>query len=107
MRTVVKDVKSKWRRVDSGVPQGSVLAPILFLVYINDMPEGISSYMSLFADDAKLQRPIKTTKDCEALQKDLDKIWEWSKKWEMEFNVNKCHVMEWEKVKRDQVGHTN
>ncbi len=63
--------------------------------------------MSLFADDAKLQRHIKKTKDCEALQKDLDKIWEWSKKWEMEFNVNECHVMEMGKSEKDQAGHIN
>ncbi len=64
MRTVVKDVKLKWRRVDRGVPQGSVLAPIFFSFYINDMPEGISSYTSLFADKIKLQRHIKKRDDC-------------------------------------------
>ena len=94
MRTLVRDEKSKWRKVDSGVPQGSVLAPILFLIYINDMPEGVDSYMSLFADDAKLLKRVKTNKDCEILQNDLNKIYKWSKKWEMEFNVKKCHVME-------------
>ncbi len=57
------------------------------------MPEGMNSYMSLFADDAKLQRHIKKSEDCEILQ-DLNKIGDWSKKWEMEFNVKKCHVME-------------
>ncbi len=100
MRTAVKDLKSKWRGVDSGVPQGSVMVPILFLVYINDMPEGINSYVTLFADDAKLQRHIKKRKDCEILQKDLNKIWDWSKKWEMEFNVKKCHVMEMRKSEK-------
>ena len=54
MRTVVKDEKSEWREVKSGVPQGLVLAPILYLVYVNNMAEGVSNYISLFADDAKL-----------------------------------------------------
>ncbi|XP_050692945.1 uncharacterized protein LOC126983856 [Eriocheir sinensis] len=94
MRTVVKDTRSEWRTVESGVPQGSVLAPVLFLVCINDMPEGINSYMSLFADDAKLQRHIRNSEDCKELQEDLNKIWKWSQKWEMKFNVRKCHVME-------------
>ena len=94
MRTIVKGEMSDWRGVTSGVPQGSVLAPIMFLIYINDMPKEIKSYMSLFADDAKLLRKIEKTKDCESLQEDLNKILEWSIKWEMEFNVNKCHVME-------------
>lgn len=63
MRTVVKDMKSEWRNVDSWVPHGSVLAPILFLIYINDMLEKVNSYMSLFADDVKLMTRIRNSKD--------------------------------------------
>ncbi len=90
MKTVVKDVKSKWRKVDSGVTQGLVLAPVLFLIYMNDMPEGVKLHE--FADDAKLQRHIRNSKDCEILQGDLNKIWNWSEK-QMEFNMKKYHVM--------------
>ena len=89
MRTVVKDEKSEWREVKSGVPQGLVLAPIMFLIYINDMTEGVSSYISLFADDGKLLRKIGNHKDCEELHNDINKINEWSKTWEMEFNAKK------------------
>ena len=78
MRTVVKDEKSEWKEVNSGVPQGSVLSPIIFLVYVNDMT-GVSSYISLFADNAKLLRKIRNQKYCEELQNDINKIYEWSK----------------------------
>ena len=54
MRTIVKNQKLEWGEVKSGVPQGSVLAPIIFLVYVNDMTKQVNSYISLFADDAKL-----------------------------------------------------
>ena len=84
-----KDEKSEWREVKSGVPQGSVLAPIMFLIYVNDMTEWVSSYISLFADDAKLLRKIGNHKECEELQNDINKIYEWSKTWEMEFNAKK------------------
>ena len=99
MRTVVRDVKSSWKEVTSGVPQGSVLAPLMFLVYINDLGNGLKSYISLFADDAKIMKEIKTLKDCEDLQKDLDKVHDWSLLWEMEFNTRKCHVLEMGKSK--------
>ena len=95
MRTVVKDKQSEWREVKSGVPQGSVLAPIMFLIHVNDMTgvTGVSSYISLFADDAKLLRKIRNHKDCEELQNDINKIYEWSKTWEMQFNAKKYHVL--------------
>ena len=72
-RTVVKDEKSEWREVNSEVTQGSVLTPIMFLVYVNDMTEGISNYISLFADYTKLLRKIRNFKDCEELQNDINK----------------------------------
>ncbi len=53
-RVTVRGEASEWRDVTSGVPQGSVLGPIMFLVYVNDLPEGIDSFLSMFADDAKI-----------------------------------------------------
>ena len=63
MRAVVKDGNSKWRDVINRVSQGSVLAPILFL-YVNDITEGVSSYINLFVDDARLLKKIRNRKDC-------------------------------------------
>ena len=68
------------------VLQRSILAPIMFLVYEYDIIEGVNSCISLFADDAKLQRKIRNSMDCEELQNDLNNIHEWSKTREMEFN---------------------
>lgn len=83
-----------------GSPKGSVLAPIMFVVYINDMVENVSSYVSLFVDDAKFTRRVKGTEDCEELQRDIDKVWEWSNRWQMEFNSGKCKKMEFGKSNR-------
>ena len=74
-------------------------APTMFPIYINDMDKDIHSYMSFFADDAKLLRKVSAEDDCMTLQQDLDKLWEWSRKWEMDFNINKCSVMEFGKSK--------
>ena len=81
--------------VTSGVPQGSVLGPILFLVYINDLPESITSQVRLFADDTAVYLTI-TDKDTDGttLQSDLDKLQEWSRKWDMSFNPSKCQVIQ-------------
>ena len=76
MRTVVKDENLEWRKMKRRVPQGSVLVPIMFLIYVNDMTEGVSSYISLFADNAKLIKKIRNYKDCEELQNDINKIYE-------------------------------
>ena len=88
MRTVVKDERSEWRKVKSGIPQGSVLAPIMFLIYVKDMTEGVSSSISLLVVGTKLLRR-RNHKDCEELQNDINKIYEWIKTWEMEFNAKK------------------
>ena len=79
--------------VTSGVPQGSVLGPILFLIYINDLPNSLSSKVRLFADDAIVYREIKSPKDCLELQNDLNKLMAWEKKWLMEFNPSKCEIL--------------
>jgi ribonucleases P/MRP protein subunit RPP40 len=84
---------SGWKNVTSGVPQGSVLGPVLFLVYINDLDLNLISKIGKFADDTKMCKSVKLAKDAEILQNDLDKLDEWSKKWQMEFNKDKCMVM--------------
>ena len=94
MKTVIRGVSSEWAEVESGVPQGSVLAPLMFLIYVNDLPVGVKSYINLFADDAKIMSQVKTPEDCLTLQQDLDIIHDWSSKWLMEFNADKCHVLE-------------
>ncbi len=86
--------------VTSGVPQGSVLAPIMFVIYINDMTEGVTGYMNMFTDDAKIMRKVANEEDCVALNQDLDRIREWSRKWEMTFNTKKCSVLEFGRSNR-------
>ena len=95
MSTVIRGTASKNREVISGVPQGSVLAPIMFLIYANDLGVDITqnSYINMFADDAKVQRKIVNDNSCMELQEDINKIKAWSEKWKMEFNVDKCHVV--------------
>ena len=77
----------------SGISQGSVLGPVLFIIYIKDLPETVESMVHIFADDTKIYRKITTEKDCAALKKDLDMLQEWSNKWLFKFNTNKCKVM--------------
>ena len=89
-RVVVDGEFSKRKSVLSGVPQGSVLGPILFLIYINDLDDDITSKVLKFADDTKMFRKIKNDADRQHLQDDLNKLIEWSEKWQMVFNVGKC-----------------
>ena len=77
----------------SGVPQGSVLGPVLFLIFINDLPDNIRSSVRLFADDCVLYRNINSPKDCEILQEDLNSLARLETDWQMKFNVAKCHSM--------------
>ncbi|CAM5119150.1 unnamed protein product [Natator depressus] len=84
---------SERREVTSGVPQGSVLGPILFNLFINDLEEGVNRGLAKFADDTKLLKIVKTKADCEELQKALTKLSDWATKWQMKFHVDKCKVM--------------
>ena len=93
-QVVIEGATSRCSYVTSGVPQGTVLGPTLFLVFINDIADQLSSTARLFADDCVIYRPIKTEADHHALQKDLDTLVEWADTWQMEFNVAKCAVMQ-------------
>ena len=79
--------------VKSGIPQGSVLGPILFIIYINDLPDSINSYLKIFADDTKIFRTIESMTDKGELDSDLNKIIEWSERWQLPFNVDKCKII--------------
>jgi hypothetical protein len=85
--------KSDSINVESGVPQGSVLGPSLFLLYINDMPEGIRSRVRHFADDTIVYLTITSDTDADYLQEDLDKLAEWEGKWKMAFHPDKYNVL--------------
>ena len=77
----------------SGVPQGSVLGPCLFLAYINDLPDHITSNARIVADDTAVDRRIKSLVDTMGLQKDLDSLSNWEKQWDMMFHPAKCYVL--------------
>src|SRR5215469_7075479 len=86
----INGIYSDWNNVISGVPQGYVLRPLLFLIFINDLDENILSSLKKFADDTKLYREISSTNDCQTLQEDVDKLIGWSEEFKMLFNVEKC-----------------
>lgn len=91
MSVVVEGIGSDPQLVTSGVPQGSVLGPLLFLIYINDMPDVVKyAQLRLFADDSLLYHKIKSKQDQVHLQEDLRNLEKWSKDWQMNFNVSKC-----------------
>ena len=92
---MVNGVASEWINVTSGVPQGSVLGPILFVLYINDLPDvvDVDSNIYMFADDTKLYREMSDVKDEAILQNDINKMEEWSNEWLMSFHPEKCKVL--------------
>ena len=92
-RVMIGKETSNWTDVLSGIPQGSVLGPLLFVIYINDIPTGIQSLMKIFADDTKIYRALKSLIDTTSLQEDINTIENWSEKWQMPFNVPKCHAL--------------
>ncbi|MCG8035359.1 MAG: hypothetical protein JAZ03_24705 [Candidatus Thiodiazotropha taylori] len=92
-QVLVEGQSSTTAPVVSGVPQGTVLGPLLFLLYINDLPQKVSSTARLFADDSLMYLKISSTKDTAALQLDLDRLQQWQSDWQMSFNPSKCEVV--------------
>lgn len=94
-KVVISGESSTWLPVTSGIPQGSVLGPLLFSLYINDIHYGMTqgTKVNLFADDSIIYREIKSRRDCQILQSDIDVLTEWSNTWLLKFNVGKCAHM--------------
>ena len=92
-RVLIEGKCSDWLPVLSGVPQGSILGPLLFLLFINDLPSVATCTTALFADDSKCFSEINSLNDCVLLQNDLDKMYEWSVLWNMSFNPTKCKIL--------------
>ena len=84
-RVVVNGIKSDWAPFVSGVPQGTVIGPLLFSLYIHDISAGIESEIRLFADDWICYREIKNEEDTLKLQRDINRLGSWARKWGMKF----------------------
>ena len=89
----VNGTRSGWSTVTSGIPQGSVLGPVLFVIYINDLPESIMSCVRMFADDTKIWSQVGQSDNHTRLQEDLDRLVSWSLVWQLRFNADKCKVL--------------
>ena len=93
-RVVIDGKHSNWLPVTSGIPQGSLLGPALFVLFINGMPCAVSdnTTLALFADDSKCFRTIRSPLDCAQFQTDIDTLVEWSYAWKLTFNFDKCSL---------------
>jgi hypothetical protein len=95
-RVVLNGCASEWSSVTSGVPQGSVLGPTCFIIFINDIDEVlelVNGFVYKFADDTKYGRVVNNEDDREEMQRNINKLMEWADKWQMDFNTTKCKVL--------------
>ena len=92
-RVVLGGETSEWTTVKSGIPQGSVLGPVLFVIFINDLPDALNSTVKIFADDTKIYRPLRGPSDITRLQDDINAADKWSKDWQLHFNATKIHAL--------------
>ena len=92
-RVCINQSYRNWAPDTSGIPECSVLDPLLFLIYTNDLDTNIVRIISKFADDTKLRYRVKNLDNITELQEDINKLVEWANKWQMNFNVHKCSVM--------------
>ena len=92
-QVVVDGATSDMVEVISGVPQGTVLGPLLFLMFINDLPDTVTSNIRLFAVDCVIYRTVKSIQDCLQLQEDLKELATWEETWGMLFHPDKCNVL--------------
>jgi len=93
-RVKINNEFSAWHSVISGIPQGSVLRPLLFVIFINDLRDKCSDFAEifLFADDATLFKHVRSAEYSAVLQKSCDRLFQWSNQWLLKFNVDKCKV---------------
>ena len=91
-RVVMGEIVSDWRDILSGVPQGSVLGPLLFVIYINDLPDGLENVFKMYADDSKVIAEVGEDGQ-ENLQRDILRVKDWCDKWSMCLNSSKCKIM--------------
>ena len=103
----INEEKSEWKEVISGIPQGSVLGPIQFVLYINDLPSSVDSEAYLYADDTKIFRIIDNIRDPEILQDDLKQLEKWSENWLLKFHPEKCKHIHMQRKKSQMHRYTN
>ena len=93
-RVLVNGQKSDWIQVRSGVPQGSVLGPLLFILYIDSLHHSVTnSTLKIFADDVTLYRTVSNVSDCQLLQEDLARVSDWTATWQVRLNPAKCEAL--------------
>ena len=92
-RVVINGHSSDWSHVSSGIPQGSILGPLLFILCVNDISSVVQSNVKMFADDVTLYTTVLTTEDCIQLQNDLDSVSRWYNRWQMKLNPHKCELL--------------